>query len=248
MFNPPPAKDKIILALDVADQAAALRLVGQVAGRIGFFKIGLELFTSCGPDIVGRVKEAAATAAPDAQCRIFLDLKLHDIPNTVARAVRAAAALEVDLLTVHLSGGCAMLRAAAAEADRRLLLLGVSVLTSSDAATLAETGVRGTVSEQVVRLATLGVSAGVRGIVASPREIRALREEVSAPLMIVTPGVRPGGALHGSDDQRRVMSPAEALAAGADYLVIGRPITADPDPGAAASRIIAEIEANGLPA
>ena len=157
------AKDKIIVPLDVPGAADAVRLVRQLSGVISYYKIGLELFTRCGPGIVGEVRAAAETP-----CRIFLDLKLHDIPNTVRHAVRAAAALDIDLLTVHLSGGGAMLRAAAEEAGDRLLLLGVSVLTSSDEETLRETGVAGSVEEQVLRLAALGTASGLRGVVASP--------------------------------------------------------------------------------
>ncbi len=239
------AKDKIILPLDVPDEGAALRLVGQLAGFIVFYKVGLELFTRCGPGIIERIKTAAASANGEP-CRIFLDLKLHDIPNTVAGAVRSAAALGIDMLTVHLSGGGVMLRAAS-KAANDLLLLGVSVLTSSDENTLYETGVHGPVNNQVMRLAGLGVDSGLRGVVASPQEIRALRERFGTGLTIVTPGVRPGWA--GADDQRRVLTPAQALEAGADYLVIGRPITAQPDPAAAARRIVDEMaEATGLAA
>lgn len=237
MTLPTPAKDRIILPLDVPDSTAALRLVDQLAGHISFYKIGLELFTRCGPGIVDEVR-AAAKAANAGDVRIFLDLKLHDIPNTVAGAVRAAASLKVDLLTVHLAGGSAMLRAAIGAAGE-LLLLGVSVLTSSDESTLHETGVSGTVNEQVIRLAGLGVDSGFRGVVASPHEIHALRKNFGAEVTIVTPGVRP--AWSSGDDQRRIMTPREAIDAGADYLVIGRPISAQPDPAAAAARIIEEI-------
>ena len=233
-----PAKDKIILPLDVPDEAAALRLVGLLAGKVGFYKVGLELFTRCGPAIIDRIKAAAHEANGEAG-RIFLDLKLHDIPNTVAGAVRAAAALDVDMLTVHLSGGGPMLRAASA-AGGSLLLLGVSVLTSTDEATLHETGVPGALDEQVTRLAQLGVASGLRGVVASPHEIRPLRARFGAGLTLVIPGVRPAW-VGGADDQRRVMTPREAVEAGADFIVVGRPITAQPDPAAAAARIIDEI-------
>ncbi len=230
------AKDKIIVPLDVPGAADAVRLVRQLSGVISYYKIGLELFTRCGPGIVGEVRAAAETP-----CRIFLDLKLHDIPNTVRHAVRAAAALEIDLLTVHLSGGGAMLRAAAEEAGDRLLLLGVSVLTSSDEETLRETGVVGSVEEQVLRLATLGTASGLRGVVASPLEIGALRGCLGDELKIVTPGVRPASASGVTDDQRRVLTPGQAVRAGADFLVIGRPITAQPDPRLAAQAIVDEI-------
>ena len=238
MTTHPSAKDKIIVPLDVPGAPEAARLVGQLAGMIDYYKIGLELFTRCGPGIVGEVRAAAGEG-----CRIFLDLKLHDIPNTVLHAVRAAAALEVDMLTVHLAGGGAMLRAAASAAGDNLLLLGVSVLTSSDEATLRETGVAGSVEDQVLRLAALGVESGLRGVVASPLEIRALRARLGDSLKIVTPGVRPAVAGGPPDDQRRVLTPRQAVRAGADFLVIGRPITAQPDPRRAAQAIMDEINA-----
>jgi orotidine-5'-phosphate decarboxylase len=237
--SPRSAKDKIIVALDVPGEAAALHLVRELSAEIGFFKIGLELFTRCGPSIVDRVRGAARDAGRD-RCGIFLDLKLHDIPNTVAGAVRAAASLDVDLLTLHLSGGGAMIRAAAQEAGERLLLLGVSVLTSIDEATLSATGVSGSVQSQVARLSELALANGLRGVVASPWEVTALREQFGRSLTLVIPGVRPdaGAAV---DDQSRVMTPRRALDAGADFLVIGRPITAQPDPAAAARAIIADL-------
>ena len=235
------AKEKIILPLDVPAAAAAVALVRRVADVVSFFKVGLELFTRCGPAVIEQVRAAAEESGP---CRIFLDLKLHDIPNTVAGAVRSAGASGVDFLTVHLSGGGAMLRAAVAEAPPALRLLGVSVLTSSDAGTLRETGVNDEVPAQVLRLADLGVRSGLRGIVASPLEIGALRARFGRDLRLVIPGVRPGDATAKPDDQRRVMTPGDAIRAGANYLVIGRPITGDPDPRAAANRIAQEMAAN----
>ncbi len=235
MTTPRPAKDKIILPLDVPDEAAALRLVAQLDGVVSFYKVGLELFTRCGPGIVEKIRAVAP------QARIFLDLKLHDIPNTVAGAVRSAVALDLDFLTVHLSGGAAMLRAAAEEVRGKLSLLGVSVLTSSDGSTLREIGVASGVAEQVIRLATLGEAAGLRGVVASPLEIDALRARFGPDLTIVVPGVRPVDGTAPADDQRRVMTPRQAVEAGADYLVIGRPITAQPDPRAAAEQIAREM-------
>ena len=235
MTSPALAKDKIILPLDVPDVASALRLAESLAGTISFYKVGLELFTRGGPSVIAQIR----SAAPEA--RIFLDLKLHDIPNTVAGAVRAAAALEVDFLTVHLSGGAAMLRSAAGAAGDRMTLLGVSVLTSSDEETLRETGVAAGVAEQVLRLAVLGAASGLRGVVASPHEVAALRSRHGSELTLVVPGVRPFSPEGTQDDQRRVMTPRQALDAGADYLVIGRPITAQPDPCAAAERIIREM-------
>lgn len=221
------------MALDAPDEAGALRLAERLAGAVGCYKIGLELFTRCGPAIVGQVREAAGP------CRIFLDLKYHDIPNTVRGAVRSAGALGANLLTVHLGGGRAMLNAAV-ETAGETLVLGVSVLTSMDAEALRETGVESEVETQVLRLARLGLASGVRGVVASPLEIRALRAEFGADLTIVTPGVRPAWAA-GGDDQRRVMTPGDAVRAGADFLVIGRPITGAADPWEAATRIAGEM-------
>ncbi len=217
------------------DAASALRLVERLAGTISFYKVGLELFTRCGPAIIAQIRRAAPGT------RIFLDLKLHDIPNTVAGAVRAAAALEVEFLTVHLSGGAAMLRSAAGAAGDRLTLLGVSVLTSSDEDTLRETGVAAGVADQVLRLAALGAANGLRGVVASPHEVGALRSRFGPELTMVIPGVRPLSSAATPDDQRRVLTPRQALDAGADYLVIGRPITAQPDPRAAAEAIVREM-------
>lgn len=237
--TPAPAKDKIILPLDVPDQEAALRLVEAVAGVISFYKVGLELFIRCGPGIIERVRDAGSRDGKE--CGIFLDLKLHDIPNTVARAVRAAVALRVQMLTVHLSGGREMLKAAVAEAPSETLVLGVSVLTSSDVGTLRETGVNDEVECQVLRLAQLGVASGLGGVVASPLETQALRHRFGDALKIVTPGVRPAESSGTPDDQRRVLTPAAAIRAGADYLVIGRPISAAKDPRAAAQRIAEEL-------
>jgi len=223
--------DRIILALDVATAQEALKLVEQVRGQISFFKVGLQLFTAAGPDLVRELSRNDA--------RIFLDLKLHDIPNTVAGAVASASELGVRMLTIHLSGGRAMLEAAVAKKAGNLQLLGVSVLTSSDEATLRETGVTSSVEKQVEQLARLGVNAGINGIVASPHEIKSLRTLFGDKIVIVTPGIRPAQIEHG--DQKRVMTPKEAFRNGADYLVIGRPITADKNPREATRRIIEEI-------
>ena len=241
-MSPAHAKDKIIVPLDFPSEADALRMIGQLGGAVTFYKVGLELFVRCGPEAVRRIREAIK-AANGERGRLFLDLKFHDIPNTVAGAVRSAAVLEADMLTVHLSGGRAMVRAAAAETPAGTLLLGVSVMTSIDEATLRETGVADPVDVQVLRLARLGAQCGVRGVVASPHEIAGLRAEFGRAMTIVTPGVRPLWA--GGDDQRRVMTPGEAVRAGADYLVIGRPITGSGDPRAAAQRVAEEMAAAG---
>jgi orotidine-5'-phosphate decarboxylase len=224
-------RDRIIIALDFPEAAAALDLVHDLAGKAAFFKIGLQLYTAAGPEIVRAV---AATGA-----NVFLDLKLHDIPNTVAKAVAAAGELGVAMLTLHLSGGSRMLAAAVADCAPELLLLGVTVLTSSDEETLRETGVGGNVEEQTLRLARLGRAAGVGGLIASPQELAPLRQEFGDAMQIITPGVRPSWA--GADDQKRFLTPREAIERGADYLVIGRPITAAPDPAEALQRIAEEI-------
>lgn len=223
--------ERIIVALDLPTAEAALALVSRLGPHAGFFKIGLQLYTAAGPEIVRALRERGG--------RIFLDLKLHDIPNTVGRAVESAASFGVEMLTLHLGGGGAMIRAAVEAGPAKLLLLGVTVLTSSDEATLRETGVSSPLQEQVLRLARLGIENGVGGVVASPLEAAALRAAHGPTLKIVTPGIRPAGAA--ANDQKRVLSPAEALAAGADFLVVGRPITAAADPRAALEQIVADV-------
>jgi orotidine-5'-phosphate decarboxylase len=223
--------DRLIVALDYASAREALALVDVLSGQVSFFKIGLQLYTSAGPEIVRAI---AATGA-----KIFLDLKLHDIPNTVSKAVAAAAELDVAMLTLHLSGGRNMLEAAVGAAPSELLLLGVTVLTSSDEATLRETGVNDSVDAQTLRLARLGAAAGVHGLIASPHELRSLRAELGDDITVITPGVRPEWAA--ADDQKRFTTPAEAVGSGADYLVIGRPITAHAQPLEALRAIIGEL-------
>lgn len=231
------ARNPLIVAIDTPDAAAARGLVARLAGAVAVaaIKIGLEFFAANGP-------RAAQDAAAGAD--LFLDLKLHDIPNTVAGAVRAVAPLEPLLLTVHAAGGAAMMRAAAAAAAqaatglRRMKILGITVLTSLDEADLASIGQRGPIAELARRLALLARESGLDGIVCSPHEVAGLRAACGRDFLLVVPGIRPAGAAPG--DQKRVMTPREALAAGADYLVIGRPITAAPDPAAAARAILAE--------
>ncbi|MEP6603870.1 MAG: orotidine-5'-phosphate decarboxylase [Spartobacteria bacterium] len=225
--------DKIIVALDVAGKSEALELVAKLRGHLSFFKVGLQLYTAAGPEIV---REILATNA-----KVFLDLKLHDIPNTVARAVAAAAELGVQMLTIHLSGGSEMIRAAVGARKNNMSILGVTVLTSANNQTLSETGIAGKIDNQVLRLAKLGVNAGVDGLVASPHETKTLRTEFGDKIKIVTPGIRPSGSEAG--DQKRFMTPREAIDAGADYLVIGRPITGATDPSEAAARIVEELSA-----
>jgi orotidine-5'-phosphate decarboxylase len=227
------AKDKIIVPLDVASPEKARDLVQRLGGKVGWFKVGLQLFTAVGPAIVEEIKKSGT--------KIFLDLKFHDIPNTVQQAVRSASALGADMLTIHLCGGSEMCRAAVAgRAESSTLLLGVTVLTSLNDQALAEVGTKASVPEQVLLLATLAKAVGINGLVASPLEIASLRERFGSYFTIVTPGVRPIGTDPG--DQKRVMTPVEALKAGSDYLVIGRPITAAVDPLAALNRIAEELE------
>ncbi len=228
--------ERILCAIDTADLGAALDLAEALAGRIGGLKIGKQLFTAHGPDAVARIAEAGH--------QVFLDLKFHDIPATVDGAVRAAADLGCFVLTVHASGGPEMLRAAAgaaADSANPPLVVGVTVLTSLDDYDLDAVGQSGPVSKQVHRLAELARSCGLGGVVCSPHEIAALRGAMGDEFRLIVPGVRPHWA--GADDQKRIMTPAEAVAAGADYLVIGRPITRAADPARAAGRIADEIAA-----
>jgi orotidine-5'-phosphate decarboxylase len=224
--------DKIIVALDVATKKEALALVEELREQISFFKVGLQLYTAEGPEIVRGVLAASA--------KVFFDLKLHDIPSTVGRAVESAARLGVQMLTIHLSGGPEMIRAAAAARKNNLSILGVTVLTSADEETLREIGIPDKIDNQVLRLAQLGVDCGIDGLITSPREVKMLRQEFGRKIKIVTPGVRPNWAEAG--DQKRAMTPREALDVGADYLVIGRPIVADPNPRQALTKILGELE------
>ena len=225
------AAEKIIVALDVPTKTGALELVEKLRGQISFFKIGLQLYTGEGPEIVRSVSSKGS--------KVFLDLKLHDIPNTVARAVESAGRLGVQMLTIHLSGGSEMIRAAIAARANNTLLLGVTVLTSSTEETLREIGVQDKVDDQVLRLAKLGVDAGIDGIVTSPHEIKPIRHEFGDKIKIVVPGIRPSGAE--ANDQKRTMTPRDALEAGADYLVVGRPITAHRNPNESVAQILEEM-------
>lgn len=230
-----PMRNPIIVALDVPDAVKAAALAEQVAPHVGAFKVGKELFVSAGPDIVRRLRATGAA--------VFLDLKFHDIPNTVAKAVASAVRLDVQMLTIHTSGGSEMMRAAessAQETARSLgrqapLVLGVTVLTSMDSAALSELGGETDVTRQVERLARLAAGAGLRGLVCSPLELPALRAFLPATMELVTPGIRTGAEK--ADDQKRTLSPAEALRGGANWLVVGRPITAATDPAVAARGI-----------
>jgi orotidine-5'-phosphate decarboxylase len=232
--------DKLIVALDVDTPTRALSLAKDLSGAAGMFKVGPQLFTLAGPQIV---KDIVASGA-----KVFLDLKFHDIPHQVAGGARAAAQLGVSLFTLHASGGsemmCRAVEAVSEVAERegtpRPAILAVSVLTSMDAKTLSQIGVNSSPEESVLRLVKLAEQAGVDGAVASPQEAAAIRATVAnRKFLIVTPGIRPAG--NDAGDQRRVATPAAALAAGADYLVVGRPITGAADPVAAARQIVAQM-------
>jgi orotidine-5'-phosphate decarboxylase len=227
----------LLCAIDTADLARAKTLAASLAGVVGGIKLGLEFFAAHGPAGVQQVVGANT---------LFLDLKLHDIPNTVAGAVRAAASLEPLLLTLHAAGGPGMMEAARNAADlvasqgkRRVKLLGVTVLTSLDDGDLAAVGQQGPVGEQVQRLAVLARDSGLDGVVCAPLEVAALREICGPDFLLVVPGIRPAGAASG--DQKRVMGPRAAIQAGADYLVVGRPITEATHPAAAAQAILDEL-------
>jgi orotidine-5'-phosphate decarboxylase len=225
------SSEKIIVALDVTSKKEALQLVEQLQPEILFFKIGLQLYTAEGPEVVRAVLSMGA--------KVWLDLKLYDIPNTVGRAVESAAHLGVQLLTIHLSGGAEMIRSAASAQKGQMSILGVTVLTSSTEQTLHEVGISDKLDNQVLRLARLGVDNGIDGVVTSPHEIKRLRAEFGDKIIIAVQGIRPTWAK--ADDQKRFMTPSEALEAGANYIGIGRPITRDAHPPEALKRILEEI-------
>ncbi|HPI92253.1 MAG TPA: orotidine-5'-phosphate decarboxylase [Deltaproteobacteria bacterium] len=232
--------DRIIFALDVGDMDSAKKWVHTLKDSVGWFKVGLELFTATGPDVVRLIK--------DQGIKCFLDLKLHDIPNTVAGAVRSTIRTGADMMTVHLSGGRAMVEAAlkAAEEESRKLgiarprIVGVSVLTSLGGVDLKEVGIERPPMEQVAYLARFAASCGTDGMVCSAEDLTHIRSSVPASLMLITPGIRPSWS--GKGDQKRIATPGAAIKAGADLLVIGRPISEAPDPVEAVSRIVMEME------
>ncbi len=235
------AKERIVLALDIDSDREALAIVDQLAGSVGMFKVGHQLFTAYGPDIVRRIISRGG--------KVFLDLKYHDIPNTVAKASAEAVKLGVSIFNVHALGGADMMRAAAQSAAETAakrgtpvpLVLAVTILTSMDEQSLRrELKVTRSLQREVSHLARMAQRAGMHGVVASPQEIRLLRRAVRGPFVILTPGVRPVWAA--KDDQKRIMTPAEAVTAGADYLVIGRPVLKSKDRTEAVEKIIAEIE------
>jgi len=231
------ARRKIIFAMDVADMAEIDKWSALLSGSVGMFKIGKQLFTATGPAAVQKVQENGG--------RVFLDLKYHDIPNTVAMATLEAARMGVDLVNLHALGGYDMMARTVETLEKefkggeRTKVLAVTILTSSTEETLKGVGIDYPVADMVVRLAKLARSAGIDGVVASPQEVKLIREACGPDFLIVTPGVRPSFA--SVDDQKRIMTPGEAVSSGADYLVIGRPISAAADPAAAAELIIDEI-------
>jgi orotidine-5'-phosphate decarboxylase len=227
---------KIIIPLDVSTRAQAMALVDQLHDLVGLFKVGNQLFTACGPEIVREIIEAGG--------RVFLDLKFHDIPNTVTHAAVEAGKLGVSMITVHASGGRAMLETVAKDLHQEFgaakpIVLAITVLTSLDTKALFEIGIEVPLEEQVERMALFAQDCGADGVVCSPREIQIVRNRVNPNFKIVTPGIR----MHEQslNDQQRIATPHEAIAAGADYIVVGRPITADANPRAAAQRLIQSI-------
>jgi orotidine-5'-phosphate decarboxylase len=232
-------RERLIFALDVEHFSEAQELVGLLKGHIGLFKVGKQLFTHSGPKVIDMIRRKGE--------RAFLDLKFHDIPHTVAKAAEEAAKLSAAMFTVHSMGGYEMMKLAV-ESSRNLakqlnipkpLILAVTILTSMDQTILKEVGIRTPLEQQVVRLATLAKRAGVHGVVASPREIGLIRDHCGAHFLIVTPGVRPGSVT--KDDQKRTLTPGEAIRAGADYIVVGRPIKDADDPVKAADQIVEAI-------
>ncbi len=229
----------LILVLDAPSPREVAPVLNRLSGRVQWVKIGLEMFSACGPDCVREVAGMGFS--------VFLDLKLHDIPNTVARAVESAARLPIKMLTLHAGGGREMMRRAVKaqqEFASELLLLGVTVLTSLGEQDLREVGVAATPEAQVLRLAQLGVDCGLNGFVCSPLEIKPLRARLPAGVKLIVPGIRPAG-IGAGDDQTRVMTPGEAALAGASFIVVGRPIFKASDPAAAAAAILAELGEKG---
>ena len=241
--QPTKPKDRIIVALDVPRASEAFSIVDELKGYVGAFKVGLQLFTATGPDLVRKLVDSGA--------RVFLDLKFHDIPNTVARASVEATRLGVWMFNVHAAGGGEMMRRTVEEVCavcereslKRPKIIAVTVLTSSNNATLEETGIAGETEPQVLRLAVLASKCGLGGVVASPIEIKPIRARIaSKDFLVVTPGIRPASATN--DDQKRVTTPRDAFSAGADHLVIGRPITAAVDRSRAVEEIVRELESD----
>jgi orotidine-5'-phosphate decarboxylase len=228
-----PARQRLIVALDVCSSSEAQKLVGTLGESVQIYKVGMQLYTAEGPQVV---RDLIASGRD-----VFLDLKYHDIPNTVGAAVTEASQLGVRMLTVHAAGGSKMLRAAVEAAKGALQVLAVTILTSMEAADLNEIGVPGQIVDQVKNLASIALESGCAGLVSSARELPALRRKFGSDFVAVIPGVRPTGSARG--DQARVVTPAEAISAGATHIVVGRPITSAPDPVAAVESILAETAA-----
>jgi orotidine-5'-phosphate decarboxylase len=230
-------RERLIVALDVPSAAQAQKIVAALGESVEFYKVGMQLYTAEGPKVV---RDLVASGR-----RVFLDLKYHDIPTTVAAAVHEAAELGISMLTVHGSGGRKMLKAAAEAAQiGKCKVLAVSVLTSLNQPELNETGIPGSILDQVTRLTSLALETGCSGVVSSAHEVKALRAKFGNDFLAVTPGVRPAGSTHG--DQARVVTPSEAIAAGATHIVVGRPITGAENPKAAADQILKDIEQSTL--
>jgi len=242
LYSSSAPAQKIIFALDVPTLEEARRLITLLKSRVGLFKVGLELYTAYGKDAVKAVQDEGG--------RVFLDLKFHDIPNTVSRAGEEAVKLGVNMFNLHATGGREMMRATADRCRQTAHKLGwpaptilaVTVLTSMDEGNIREVGLLGPVEERVVSLAELAQGAGIDGVVASPREIVSIRKRCGEKFIIVTPGIRPAFEPAGKDDQKRVMTAKEAIAAGASYIVIGRPVRLAPDPAAAMDKVLQEIQ------
>jgi len=231
----PPAlamRERLIVALDTPNAQAAREIVSAIGDGAGVYKVGLQLFTAEGPALVRDLTGSGR--------KVFLDLKLHDIPNTVGRAVKSAAGLGVRMLTVHAGGGTDVLRAAVEAAGSHLAILAVTILTSLNDDDIHETGIPASVPDQVLRLASMAQKTGCAGVVTSPRETVSVRKVLGESLLIVNPGIRPAGV--GKDDQARTATPAEAIRAGASHIVVGRPITKAQDPAKAAREIVLEME------
>jgi len=239
-FNVKDVKDRLIVALDVNSEDKALELVNQLKGRVGLFKVGSQLFTAFGPPLVNKIISQGE--------KVFLDLKFHDIPNTVSSATIEAAKLGVYMVNLHSMGGIEMMQQCVKEvADfcqkegiRQPIILAVTILTSLDQSMLAQLGIEVPLIEQVIKLASLAQEAGLDGVICSPQEVITLRQALSRDFILVTPGIRPSWSI--TDDQRRINTPAQALAKGADYLVIGRPITRAESPAEALEKIMVEIK------
>src|SRR3989338_2123259 len=233
-------KDRLIVALDVEVEEKAINLVERLKNDVRFFKVGFELFTSCGPNIIERIKET--------DCEIFLDLKFHDIPNTVSRAAISAVRLGVFMFNVHALGGYDMMkeavdaigREAARSGERKPKILAVTILTSMDEKALKKVGISDNIQTQVLRLAGLAKNAGLDGVVASPQEVKSIRKEFGKYFLKVTPGIRPAWSVSG--DQKRIATPKSAIKDGADFIVVGRPIIESKDPAYAAKEILKELE------